>query len=331
MVFHNILTSSPANIEVTTEGLNGQPLNQRQMYVRCNFPPPSALSAGFDLVVPGRNPRKVTLDSFRPLRSVEIDMVLECAGNGRALMRPVPDGVAWGLGGASPITITGFRLSDVIPSLPEAVADVVFTGADGYQFSISRDTALSKLPVLVTHIGGEPLDIQHGGAIRLAVPGQYAMKSVKWLSKVEAVMKPFRGHFVQKYRFFQDDAGEAESAAVSSIAVRSIISSPANNESVPGEGIEVQGSAWTGHGEVVSVEVSIDGGETWSESDLIRREVGGKWAPVRWAITLTSDQGERRLMARATDSEGNAQPLEPRWNRNGYANNVVHRIDVSVV
>jgi hypothetical protein len=36
-------------------------------------------------------------------------------------------------------------------------------------------------------------------------------------------------------------------------------------------------------------------------------------------------------MARATDDSGASQPLEPRWNRNGYANNVIQRVEVQVV
>jgi hypothetical protein len=36
------------------------------------------------------------------------------------------------------------------------------------------------------------------------------------------------------------------------------------------------------------------------------------------------------LCSRAHDAAGNAQPLEPRWNRKGYANNAVERIPVLV-
>ncbi len=331
MVFHNVLTDFPPNVEVKPQGLSGVALNQSQMYLRSNFAPPSSLSPGFDLVFPGRAIREVTVASFRPLRYVEIDVVLECAGNGRALMDPVPEGTSWTLGGVSPIRIAGVRFSEMVPTLPADVVELVFTGADGYQFSLDRETALSRGPLLVTHIGGETLDLQHGGEIRLVVPGQYAMKSVKWLTRVEAVTRPFNGHFVQKYRYFKDDAGEREAAPVGPIAVRSVVSSPVDGETVPGEGVEIQGSAWTGTGEVTTVEVSIDGGGVWHEADLVKREVGGRWAPVHWALTLESDSGKREIVARATDSEGHTQPLVSRWNRNGYANNVVHRIEVTVV
>jgi hypothetical protein len=41
--------------------------------------------------------------------------------------------------------------------------------------------------------------------------------------------------------------------------------------------------------------------------------------------------GDVEIMARATDTAGNVQPLEPSWNRLGYCNNgaVPHRIVVT--
>ena len=34
------------------------------------------------------------------------------------------------------------------------------------------------------------------------------MMSVKWLIKAEGVTEPFRGHFVELYRYFDDDFEE---------------------------------------------------------------------------------------------------------------------------
>ncbi|MGD2042643.1 MAG: molybdopterin-dependent oxidoreductase [Acidimicrobiia bacterium] len=323
------MSERPPNIGVDVSGLNGYSLSQKQMFLRCNFPVPNVLPEGFDIVMPDRATRKVTAQTFFNYREVEIDMVLECAGNGRTLMSPVPEGVAWGLGGVSPITVGGVRLVDVLGSIPESVVDLVFTGADGYQFSIDREMALSRRPILATHIGGEPLDTQHGAPIRLFVPGHYAMKSVKWLMSIEGTPFPFRGHFVQKYRYYQDTS-EAEREPVADIAVRSIISSPVEGDTFTEGGMDVRGSAWSGKGEITAVEVSIDGGESWLPTDLVVREVGGRFAPVRWAVTFDVEPGSVEIIARATDSTGETQPLESRWNVNGYANNVVHRIVVEV-
>jgi hypothetical protein len=156
------------------------------------------------------------------------------------------------------------------------------------------------------------------------------MKSVKWLIRVEGVTRPFRGHFVEKYRYF-GDAVQPDGAPVGEIAVRSIISAPLEGEHVMAGATEIRGAAWAGESEVSMVEVSVDGGETWHQADLVRRQTGGRWAPIRWAYTAEPDPGPMEIMARATDDAGNTQPLETRWNRGGYANNVVQRVRVRVV
>ena len=335
MVFHRVISHRPPNEEVTLPALTGDSLPQRAMYLRCNFEIPFTAPEGFELVVPGRKPRFVTREHLDSHRTIEIDLVLECAGNGRTLMDPVPEGTQWGLGGVSPITVRGVKLADVLGSLPEEVRDVVFTGADhgvvegrgdiNYQFSLSREEALSRTPMLITHIGGETLTLQHGAAIRLVVPGQYGMKSVKWLTRVEALTRTFRGHFVEKYRYVQDDI-EEEGARVGDIAVRSLISSPIDGEAVPAGTVEIRGSAWSGSGEITGVEVSVSAGRRWVEADLIQRETGGRWAPIQWSAAVNVKPGDKVAWARATDSSGARQPLRPRWNELGYANNVVQQV-----
>lgn len=340
MVFHRVISYRPPNEEVTPAALTGDPLAQNAMFLRCNFEVPFSAPEGFDLVVPGRLSRFITRESLESYRDVEIDLVLECAGNGRSLMEPLPAGPGWRLGGVSPITVRGVKLADVLGTLPENVRDVVFTGADrgvvepegevNYQFSVSREVALSRTPILVTHIGGETLTLQHGAPIRLVVPGQYAMKSVKWLTRVEAVTYPFLGHFMQEYRYL-DDTIASDGASVGDIAVRSVISRPVEGEGVPVGTMEVRGAAWSGSGEVTGVEVSIDEGLTWVRADLSQRETGGRWAAIQWSAAVDVEPGEIHVIARATDSSGATQPLETRWNRGGFANNAVHRVTVEAL
>lgn len=330
MVFHRVISESPPIVGVDVTGLTGDSLDQQQMFVRCNFPPPSELPKGFEVTIPGRQSRFVTTDQFRSLRDVRIDMVLECAGNGRTLMYPVPDGVPWKLGGVSPITVGGVRLSEALGALPKDVIELVFTGVDGYQFSIDRELYESKRPILATHIGDEPLDTRHGGPIRLIVPGHYAQKSVKSLTRVDGMTTRFRGYFVQKYRY-HDDPDREEGSPVAEMAVRSIIASPEQGDHLPGDDIDVRGSAWTGSGEIESVVVSVDGGATWHEADLITRQTGGRFAPVRWAVTVPVSAGPTEIIARATDTSGDTQPIKPRYNLHGYGNNVVHRVTVTII
>jgi DMSO/TMAO reductase YedYZ molybdopterin-dependent catalytic subunit len=340
LVYHRVISEQPANTGVKVEGLTGESLNQRQMFERNHFLAPISPPGGFELAIPDKKSKFITIEQFTPFERVERDLVLECAGNGRSLMKPPPPGTQWALDGVSAITVGGYRLNEVLGTLPSGVIDVVFTGADigtvapegriPYQFSISRELAMSNVPLLVTHIGGEPLTLAHGAPIRLVVPGHYAMMSVKWLIKVEAVSEPFHGHFVDLYRYFDDDF-EDERSPVGPIAVRSIISSPLSGESVSAGALEIKGSAWSGTSEVAMVEVSVDGGTTWDQADLVRRQTGGRWAPIRWAYTAEPEAGLVEIVVRASDESGAVQPLRPRWNTKGYANNVAHRIRVRAV
>ena len=50
-------------------------------------------------------------------------------------------------------------------------------------------------------------------------------------------------------------------------------------------------------------------------------------AAVAWHREVAIDPGRHAVMARATDSAGNSQPMRPAWNKNGYANNMVHTVE----
>jgi hypothetical protein len=82
--------------------------------------------------------------------------------------------------------------------------------------------------------------------------------------------------------------------------------------------------------EIVRVEVSVDGGETYADAAL---EPGaGPYAWRRFTLSWEpSATGEHELCARATDAAGNVQPAAPPWNLGGYMNNAVQRVAVSVV
>jgi DMSO/TMAO reductase YedYZ molybdopterin-dependent catalytic subunit len=331
------VTVDPLNVGVEPARLDGEVLSQRHMYRRSNFPLPARPLSGFDVAIPGAATRRVAIDALEEHEQVQFDMVLECAGNGRALMSPVPDGTPWGLDGVSPITVRGARLRDVLGALPSGIECVVFTGADvgtvpgegaqPYQFSIARELAESTSPILATHIDDERLTLEHGAPVRVIVPGHYAMKSVKWLTRIDALEHEFDGHFVRKYRYYEDTS-RPEGAPVGEIVVRSVISSHLGGAVVPAGPVDIFGSAWSGGEAIVAVQVSVNAGQDWAEALLARP--AGRFGPVKWSAHLDLEPGPATLIARATDAGGASQPLQARWNANGYANNVVHRVDISV-
>ncbi|MEX2134741.1 MAG: molybdopterin-dependent oxidoreductase [Acidimicrobiia bacterium] len=314
--------------------LDGRRLAPGSIYQRNNFSVP--ISPAREIAVrTGLGRFALNLEELGRLPRVDLDMMLECAGNGRALMDPTPEGTPWALGAVSPVRFSGVRLLDAVGVLPETVVELVFTGSDSgvvepegrvnYQFSLTPD--LWDHALLATHLDDQPLPFEHGGPVRLVVPGQYAMKSVKWLRAIDAVEEPFSGHFVNKYSYF-GDSKEPEAAPVGDIEVRSLIAEPADGSTRPEGKMVVKGMAWSSTSGISSVKLSHDGGETWSAAAV--QPSPSQYGPATWQAELTLAPGIYVIAAKATDASGAAQPEDPRWNRNGYANNVVHRVTVTV-
>ncbi len=329
------VTTEPPNAATPLGLLDGAELGPGEVYLRNNFPPPTGAPSLVGIELPDAE-FTLSPEQLEALPPAEVSMVLECAGNGRTFMDPVPEGTPWGLGAASPVRFGGARLLDAIGSVPDEITELIFTGADSgivepegevnYQFSLTRpewDTA-----VLATRLAGAALPFEHGGSVRLVVPGQYAMKSVKWLQSIRGSEGGFTGHFVQKYRYF-GMTGMPDGLHVGPVRVRCVISEPATRTTVAPGPITVRGSSWSGHGQVASVEVSTNGGQHWIEADLDKARPAH--AAQAWKVEISLSAGRHEILARATDSAGNAQPLEPVWNRNGYGNNVVHRIVVDAL
>jgi DMSO/TMAO reductase YedYZ molybdopterin-dependent catalytic subunit len=333
------LTEAPPNAGVPLQLLDGRPISQDAAYLRNSFPTPDAddLTGEIEVMIPGEPKRRVTTADLASLPRVEVDFVLECAGNGRAYLRPVVDGLAWGFGGVSPILVGGIRLVDLLGDLTDDVVELVITGADrgnahpegevNYQFSVLTARVMDGSALLVTEWGGEPLGLEHGGPIRFMLPGDYAMRSVKWVTRIEGMTRPFRGHFVERYRYLED-ARHANGSPVGVIHVRSVISSPREGETVEAGAVEVHGSAWSGNGPIADVSVSIDGGESWLSADL--SPAAGQLAAHPWRCVVEMGPGRHVVMARATDISGATQPTEPPWNVRGYANNMVQAVGFEV-
>jgi hypothetical protein len=90
----------------------------------------------------------------------------------------------------------------------------------------------------------------------------------------------------------------------------------------------VEGRAWSGWAPITAVDVSVDGGETWSPATLGRADNRWAWAP--WTLAWEAAPGRYELLCRARDETGREQPVEAPWNLGGYANNAVQRVVVNV-
>jgi DMSO/TMAO reductase YedYZ molybdopterin-dependent catalytic subunit len=273
-------------------------------------------------------------------------VTMECAGNGRALIEPHVVSQPWLLEAVGTARWRGVPVSALLEDagVREGAIEAVFTGLDrgveggeeqAYERSLPVGLVLGGDAVLAYEVNGVPLPPQHGFPLRLVVPGWYGMTSVKWLSRITLVDEPFDGYQMRhsyRVRLEEDEAGEP----ITTIAPRSLMVPPGIPEYatrtrvVEAGSCEIVGRAWSGGAEVVAVDVSTDGGDTWSPAELGDAALG-RWAWRSWRFSWTAEPGEYELCCRARDAAGKEQPLEPLWNVGGYVNNAVQRVNVTVV
>lgn len=291
------------------------------------------------------NPRSVTLADLHERETVEREVVMECAGNGRATMSPRPLSQPWGLEAVGCGRWAGTPLA---PLLEEAGVDptaveVVFTGADqgiedGQQQTYARSLSVADATaddVLLAHtLNGQPLPPQHGAPVRLLVPGWYGMTSVKWLRQIAVVDTPFTGYQqTQAYRFATDP--DDPGTPLNRIAVRSLMIPPGipdfphRTRTLQAGKCSLEGRAWSGAGPIDRVEVSTDGGASWSDARLRRPKDPRAW--THWTTRWDATPGAQVLMSRATDTSGQTQPEQSTWNRGGYRANGWQHVPVTVV
>jgi sulfite oxidase len=166
----------------------------------------------------------------------------------------------------------------------------------------------------------------------VVVPGYIGARSVKWLERIEVRSRPWEGYFQHVvYRLLPEDGTPAPGAGMplGLIALNSDVLSPIDGETVPAGPVEVRGYAFAG-GEryVARVDVSLDGGASWSQAELL--EDLGPWAWRHWRITVDLAPGEHEILVRAWDSSAATQPEDEAglWNPKGYVNNARPRVRV---
>ena len=313
-------------------------------YVLTHFDIPNIDTAAWHLRIGGAVERAMELGMGALIRdpAISVQVTLECAGNGRSLLKPRPLSQPWTVEGVGTAVWTGVPLAYLLAQAgvePEAV-EVVFTGADeGIQGGVRHQYARS-LPiaeamrgdvVVAYKMNGSELPPQHGYPLRLVVPGWYGMASVKWLQSIQVVKAPFHGFqqsVAYRYQHNADDAG----APVTRIRVRSLMVPPGipdfytRRRHLARGPVMLHGRAWSGEGAVTAVEVGIDG--KWAPAQL--EKPAGAFTWLAWTFPWVADPGEHELVCRARDATGAVQPLEQHWNYQGMGNNVAQCIRVTV-
>ena len=285
-------------------------------------------------------PLSLSLADLKRLRAVEIVAVNQCSGNSRGLFEPRVNGGQLANGAMGNARWPGVPLKDVLDKagVKAGAVQVAFNGLD-------------RPPVAATPDFVKALDIDHAlrrrghagladerrgsaAAERLsrcawwclatsAPTGSSTCPSIKVLDKV------FDGFWMSAAYRIPDNAcacvepgtAPAKTMPIGRFNVRSFITS-LRTTAAPCR----HSAPWSRHRlrrrpRHLGVAFSADGGKTWqarSSADL------GRYSFREWTAPFTpSATGPHELKVRATNQNGETQPLTALWNPAGYMRNVV--------
>ena len=134
------------------------------------------------------------------------------------------------------------------------------------------------------------------------------------------------------YRVYGKGEAAGSGSVVTGLKTKSIITQPLADESLPAGTVVILGAAYGGETDIVRVDVSTDGGASWSVAEFIGPHEPFAWRLWQycWQVDL---KGEYTILSRATDDTGRQQPMKASWNVLGYGNNGVreHAVQVKIV
>lgn len=166
----------------------------------------------------------------------------------------------------------------------------------------------------------------------MVLPGIVGARWVKWLDRITVQDAESPNFYQQRdYKILPPDVTDHSSAEkqfentppMYDTPINSIVAVPADGETVslsPSGMVETKGYAVPqgADGPVIRVEVSGDGGTTWTDAELSGASHEMKWCWVLWKAQIKMAVGNRReILSRAIDARGNTQQEHSQWNLRG--------------
>jgi DMSO/TMAO reductase YedYZ molybdopterin-dependent catalytic subunit len=314
-------------------------------YVRHHWNPTMPDASTWALKVDGEVEKalSLTLGDLKAMPRASATCVLQCAGNGRALQKPIVPGVQWRYGAVGNAKWTGVRVKDVLDraGLKGSAKHLHTFGADAPPEKVPpfhRSLELEKVRedgIIAFEMNGAPLPPLHGAPARLVVPGWAGDHWMKWLGRISPQPAPQTGFYMDVGYRWPNSPGEPGVAfkpeqmhPLTELIVKSTITEAPATAQV-GKAATLRGIAFSGAPDVARVDLSDDGGATWAAATLGRDHDPYAWR--LWSFAYTPKRaGKATLFARATDSKGSAQPKDAVWNQSGYLHNGWQSVDIAV-
>jgi sulfite dehydrogenase len=352
------VTTRPPHLETPFEVFNEGPITANDaFFVRYHLAniPTSIDPSTYRLAVKGlvSAPLSLSLDELKSLAEpVEIVAVNQCSGNSRGYSLPRVFGAQLANGAMGNARWVGVPLKKVLEKagITAGAKQVTFNGLDtpvlpstpDFRKALDVEHALNSDVMLAWSMNGEDLPFLNGYPIKLIVPGYFGTYWVKHLSEIEVIDHTFDGHdaffMTTAYRMPDNDCqcvapgtAAAKTRPISTLPVRSFITSVAEGGVLPvGRKLELKGIAFDSGAGLKTVEVSIDGGQSWRAANLGTDL--GRYSFREWRLPVSfAKKGRTLLMVRASNQHGEVQPAVADWNPGGYRRHVIESTAVTVV
>jgi DMSO/TMAO reductase YedYZ molybdopterin-dependent catalytic subunit len=314
--------------------------------------PTSVDVANFALRVRGCVDRETSFslsELLHDLPQVELAAVSQCAGNSRIYFEPRVAGAQWANGSMSNARWTGVRLKDVLDRAgirPGArmvrfggLDDPILPDAPKFLKSIDIDHARDGEVMIAFAMNGRQIPMLNGFPIKLIVPGWCAVYWIKALNDIEVLDGPDLNYWtttayrVPNKQNYTVKPGETDLGLIpiTRNLPRSFITNIRPGDVVPASAMRVaRGIAFGGDKGVKRVDLSIDGGVSWSPAELGADE--GKYSFRQWQARFSlATPGDHLLMVRCANTGDLMQPDKPVWNPAGYMGNSIESTPVLAV
>jgi sulfane dehydrogenase subunit SoxC len=257
------------------------------------------------------HPTLFTLDDLKRFPAVSVTHFLECSGNSFSDWTAATQGktVQQSHGLTSCGEWTGVPVATVLREVGLAPGGswMLAEGADaaGHDRSIPLAKAMAD-GLLAYAVNGEALRPSQGFPLRLLLPGYEGNTNVKWLRRLKIGEEPWQTRQeTSHYTDLMPDGTARQFTFV--MEAKSVIIHPSGGQQLAGPGfVEISGLAWSGRGRILQVEVSTDGGASWSLATLQAPVLPIAW--TRFRFPWTWDGKQARLQSRAIDETGYVQP-----------------------
>ena len=265
-------------------------------YVQSAFTTPEIKAEQWQLKLSGllNNPLALSLAELQAKPEEDRYWTLECIGN---------------QAGGELLGNARWQGTPLLPILqrvgvkPEATA-FALRAADGYETGVLREELMHEDVLLAYGMNGEPLSPERGYPLRILIPGKYGQKQPKWITEIEAISEPIKGHWERQG---WSDRANVLTHALTRQVQQERVSIRNRHLDAPAGWVAIAGMALASLRGIDRVEVSRDSGTTWQVAEQTHPPTPYEW--TLWRHRWQFPPGHYQLLARAIAGQ-ERQPLD---------------------